>query len=43
MCHRANKPPILHDGAAAHPLHHAAGLREQLFIRHAQQEVSRRV
>ena len=33
--HRANQPAVLKDGAAAHALHDAAGLFQQLRVRHA--------
>lgn len=41
MRDRANDLAILQNRAAAHSLHHAAGLRKKLLVRHAQQQISR--
>lgn len=41
MRNRANDLAILQNRAAAHSLHHTAGLRKKLLVRHAQQQISR--
>ena len=43
MGHCAHQPPVLQDGAAAHPLHDAAGLRQQCRVGDAQHHVAARV
>ena len=40
MRDRADEPPVLQDGAAAHALHDAAGLRQQGVVRDGQPEVA---
>ena len=41
MRDRANDLAILQNRAAAHSLHHAAGLCKKFLVRHAQQQISR--
>ena len=40
MRDRADEPPVLQDGAAAHALHDAAGLRQQGAVRDGQPEIA---
>ena len=39
MCQHRRQTAILHDGRAAHALHHAAGGVKQALVRHADQQV----
>ena len=43
MGHRTHQPPVLQDGTAAHPLHDAAGLRQQCRVGNAQHHIAARV